>query len=46
MTNEERNAVLIGRGLSYDQRKPIIKQYAMDWRMERSCAISTQQMVA
>lgn len=30
---QERNAVLIGRGLQYDQRKPIIKQYAMDWRM-------------
>jgi len=27
------NAVLIGRGLQYEQRKPIIKQYAMDWRM-------------
>ena len=32
---EQRNAVLIGRGLSYDQRKPILKQYAMDWRMDR-----------
>lgn len=31
----ERNAVLIGRGLSYDQRKPTLKQYAMDWRMTR-----------
>lgn len=30
---QERNAVLIGRGLSYDQRKPMIQQYAMDWRM-------------
>lgn len=30
---EERNAVLIGRGLSYDQRKPMMKQYAMDWRL-------------
>lgn len=30
---QERNAVLIGRGLSYEQRKPVIKQYAMDWRM-------------
>lgn len=27
---QERNAVLIGRGLSYEQRKPMIKQYAMD----------------
>lgn len=31
---EERNAVLIGRGLSYEQRKPMLKQYAMDWRIE------------
>lgn len=38
---EERNAVLIGRGLSYDQRKPIIKQYAMDWRIARTQAITT-----
>jgi hypothetical protein len=30
---QERNAVLIGRGLNYDQRKPMIKQYAMDMRM-------------
>lgn len=33
---EERNAVLIGRGLSYDQRKPILKQYGMDWRLALS----------
>lgn len=32
---EQRNAVLIGRGLSYEQRKPMLKQYAMDWRMNR-----------
>ena len=37
---EERNAVLIGRGLTYDQRKPILKQYAMDWRMARQPAIA------
>ena len=30
---QERNAVLIGRGLTYDQRKPMINQYAMDYRM-------------
>lgn len=30
---QERNAVLIGRGLAYDQRKPMLKQYAMDWSM-------------
>lgn len=32
---QERNAVLIGRGLGYEQRKPIVKAYAMDWRMAR-----------
>ncbi len=36
---EERNAVLIGRGLSYDQRKPMLQQYAMDWRIERQPAL-------
>lgn len=30
---EERNAVLIGRGTAYEQRKPMLKTYAMDWRM-------------
>ena len=33
---EIKNMILIGRGLTYDQRKPIIKQYAMDWRMEHT----------
>lgn len=36
---EERNAVLIGRGLSYDQRKPMMKQYAMDWRLAHGGAL-------
>lgn len=48
---EERNAVLIGRGLTYEQRKPIVKQYAMDWRMShaalpsaaRSCAATASE---
>lgn len=31
---QERNAVLIGRGLDYEHRKPIIKQYAMDRRLQ------------
>lgn len=35
---QERNAVLIGRDIGYDQRKPMIKQYAMDWRMSRLIA--------
>ena len=30
---ESRNAVLIGRGVAYGQRKPMLKQYAMDWQM-------------
>ena len=30
---EERNAVLIGRGVDYDKRKPMLQQYAFDWRM-------------
>ena len=34
-----RNAVLIGRGLSYDQRKPMMKQYAMDWRLAHGGAL-------
>lgn len=37
---QARNAVLIGRGLSYDQRKPIVKQYAMDWRMAHTAQIT------
>lgn len=36
---EERNAVLIGRGLSYEQRKPMLKQYAFDWRMDHDSKI-------
>lgn len=36
---EERNAVLIGRGIGYDQRKPMLKQYAMDWRMVNTTAL-------
>lgn len=33
---EERNAVLIARDVAYDQRKPMLKQYAMDWRLTRA----------
>jgi hypothetical protein len=32
---EERNAVLLARGVSRDQRQPMLKQYAMDWRLSR-----------
>lgn len=31
----KRNTVLIGRGLSYDQRKPALKQCALDWKANR-----------
>lgn len=37
---EERNAVLIGRGMAYEQRKPTLKTYAMDWRMEHTPALT------
>ncbi len=40
---EERNAVLIGRGLSYDQRKPMMKQYAMDWRLANGGALPANE---
>lgn len=33
---QERNAVLIGRGLSYAQRKAVLPQYAMDYRLNLS----------
>lgn len=36
---EERNALLIGRGVEYDKRKPMLQQYALDWRLERSLKI-------
>lgn len=37
---EARNAVLIGRGVVYEQRKPMLKQYAMDWRMSHTPLIT------
>lgn len=36
---ETRNAVLIGRGLAYDQRKAMLRQYAMDWRLAHAPAL-------
>lgn len=36
---EERNALLIGRGVEYDKRKPMLQQYALDWRLDRSLKI-------
>lgn len=38
---QERNAVLIGRGLSYDQRKPMVAQYAKDWCMKQLTSSAT-----
>jgi len=32
---EERNAILIVRGVDYAQRKPMLKQYALDWNLAR-----------
>lgn len=40
---EERNAVLIGRGIAYEQRKPMLSQYAKDWRMARAMPALVQQ---
>lgn len=37
------NAVLIGRDLNYDQRKPMMKQYAMDWRLAHGGALTTTE---
>ena len=37
---QERNAVLIGRGLSYQQRKELLPQYAMDFQVSRSLRIA------
>jgi hypothetical protein len=33
---EMKNATLNGRGVAYADRKPLLKQYAMDWRMSLS----------
>ena len=35
--------MLIGRGLSYDQRKPMMKQYAMDWRLANGGALPANE---
>lgn len=36
---EMRNAVLIGRDIPYDQRKSMLRQYAMDWRIAHTPAL-------
>ena len=36
---EERNAILIARGFTYEARKGTLKAYAMDWRMTHIAAL-------
>ena len=36
---EEKNALLMGRGVAYDKRKPMLQQYALDWRLENSMGL-------
>lgn len=45
---ELRNAVLIGAGMSYEQRKGALKAFALDWRMAQPLALAepTAQEVA
>lgn len=33
---ETKNSILHGRNVPYADRKPLLKQYAMDWRMEQT----------
>lgn len=37
---ELKNATLIGRGVAYAERKPLLKQYAMDWRISHAPALA------
>lgn len=43
---QERNAVLIGRGLSYEQRKPIVLQYSHDWTMAKALRAPKQEVAS
>lgn len=43
---EERNAVLIGRGIDYAQRKTMLRQYGMDWRMNQPQTLASQALAA
>lgn len=36
---EERNAVLLGRGIGYADRKKMLEQHALDWRAEHQAKI-------
>ena len=36
----ERNVILMARGLDREQRKPMLKQYAMDWRLAHGGALA------
>jgi len=38
---ELKNSTLQGRGVPYAERKPLLKQYAMDWRMSHVALIDT-----
>lgn len=38
---ELKNSTLQGRGVPYAERKPLLKQYAMDWRMSHVALIGT-----
>lgn len=39
---ELKNATLIGRGVAYADRKPLLKQYALDWRIERAQRLTAE----
>ena len=43
---EMKNATLHGRGVAYAERKPLLKQYAMDWRMALHTAITSKVATA
>lgn len=43
---EMKNSTLHGRGVPYDERKPLLKQYAMDWRMAHVAAIEPSKQTA
>ncbi len=38
---EERNIVLLGRGLNNDQRKLLLEQFSTDWRIRRALPVGT-----
>lgn len=40
---EERNGILIARDVPYESRKPMLVQYAMDWRLAHGCALPASE---